>query len=101
MCWFRDQILILHMRVSSEMSNGPIILNLDCDMYANDPDAIMDALCFFLDEEKGRRVSYVQHPQKFSNLLKNNIYSCSNNVVDKVGYFQTNMSSLWTFQRAE
>ncbi|KAI8016356.1 Cellulose synthase-like protein E6 [Camellia lanceoleosa] len=27
-------------RVSSEISNAPIILNLDCDMYSNDSDAI-------------------------------------------------------------
>lgn len=71
-------------RVSSEMSNGPIILNLDCDMYSNDPDAIMDALCFFLDEEKGHRVSYVQYPQHYNNVHKSNIYSCSNMVVNKI-----------------
>ncbi|RVX14697.1 Cellulose synthase-like protein E6 [Vitis vinifera] len=56
----------------------------DCDMYSNDPDAIMDALCFFLDEEKGHRVSYVQYPQHYNNVHKSNIYSCSNMVVNKI-----------------
>ncbi|KAL2475994.1 Cellulose synthase-like protein E1 [Abeliophyllum distichum] len=62
-------------RVSSQISNAPIILNLDCDMYANDPDTIRDALCFFMDEKKGHQISYVQYPQRFSNITKNDIYS--------------------------
>ncbi|KAL2495845.1 Cellulose synthase-like protein E1 [Forsythia ovata] len=62
-------------RVSSEISNAPIILNLDCDMYANDPDTIRDALCFFMDEKKGHQISYVQYPQRYSNITKNDIYS--------------------------
>ncbi|GFQ03077.1 cellulose synthase-like protein e1 [Phtheirospermum japonicum] len=62
-------------RVSSEISNAPIILNLDCDMYSNDPDAINDALCFFLDEKRGRQISYVQYPQRFSNVTKNDVYA--------------------------
>ncbi|KAL7143067.1 hypothetical protein ABFS83_08G166100 [Erythranthe nasuta] len=62
-------------RVSSEITNAPIILNLDCDMYSNDPDAIRDALCFFLDENQGQQISYVQYPQRFSNITKNDIYA--------------------------
>ncbi|KAI7985499.1 Cellulose synthase-like protein E6 [Camellia lanceoleosa] len=46
-------------RVSSEISNAPIILNLDCDMYSNDSDAIKEALCFFMDEKHGHKTSYV------------------------------------------
>ncbi|KAJ8764958.1 hypothetical protein K2173_010423 [Erythroxylum novogranatense] len=71
-------------RVSSEISNAPIILNLDCDMKANDPDAIMDALCFFLDDEKGHEIGFLQHPQTFSNITKNDIYAGSGLVVHKV-----------------
>ncbi|KZV56351.1 hypothetical protein F511_00348 [Dorcoceras hygrometricum] len=62
-------------RVSSEISNGSIILNLDCDMYANDPDALHDALWFFLDEKQGKSICYVQHPQRYSNITKNDIYA--------------------------
>ncbi|CAA2986859.1 cellulose synthase E6 [Olea europaea subsp. europaea] len=62
-------------RVSSKITNAPIILNLDCDMYANDPDAIRDALCFFMDEERGHQTSYVQYPQRYDNITKNDIYS--------------------------
>ena len=62
------------MRVSSKISNAPFILNLDCDMYANNVDAIREALCFFLDEKTGHETAYVQHPQNYNNVTKNDIY---------------------------
>ncbi|XP_049345478.1 cellulose synthase-like protein E6 [Solanum verrucosum] len=61
-------------RVSSQISNAPIILNLDCDMYSNDPDAIRESLCFFMDEKQGYKVAYVQYPQRYNNATKNDIY---------------------------
>ncbi|XVF56880.1 hypothetical protein PTKIN_Ptkin06aG0155800 [Pterospermum kingtungense] len=64
-------------RVSSRISNGPIILNVDCDMYSNNSESIKYALCFFMDEEKGDEVAYVQFPQSFYNLTKNDIYASS------------------------
>lgn len=62
-------------RVSEAITNAPIILNLDCDMYSNDPNAIHDVLCFFLDEKQGGQISYVQYPQRFNNLTENDIYA--------------------------
>lgn len=62
------------LRVSSEISNAPFILNLDCDMYANNADSILEALCFFLDEKNGHETAFVQHPQNYDNLTKNDIY---------------------------
>ncbi|KAL5574867.1 hypothetical protein UlMin_016566, partial [Ulmus minor] len=64
-------------RVSSRISNGDIILNVDCDMYSNNSDSIRDALCFLLDEEKGHEIAFVQFPQTFQNLTKNDVYSSS------------------------
>ncbi|XVF06600.1 hypothetical protein REPUB_Repub06bG0063100 [Reevesia pubescens] len=64
-------------RVSSKISNGPIILNVDCDMYSNNSESIKDSLCFFMDEEKGDEIAYVQYPQSFDNLTKNEIYGAS------------------------
>ncbi|KAJ8527641.1 hypothetical protein K7X08_015092 [Anisodus acutangulus] len=61
-------------RVSSQISNAPIILNLDCDMYSNDPDAIREALCFFMDENQGHKIAYIQYPQRYNNATKNDIY---------------------------
>jgi hypothetical protein len=74
----------LQIRVSSVISNSPIILNVDCDMYSNNSDTIRDALCFFLDEETGHRIAFVQYPQNYNNLTKNNIYGNSLNVINQV-----------------
>ncbi|KAK4420851.1 Cellulose synthase-like protein E1 [Sesamum alatum] len=73
-------------RVSSEISNGPIILNVDCDMYSNNSESIRDALCFFLDEEKGRDVAFVQFPQNFHNLTKNELYGGSMRVIGQIEF---------------
>lgn len=89
-----DQDIILinaQIRVSSEISNGPLILNLDCDMYANDADTVREAVCFFMDERKGHEISFVQFPQNFENITKNDIYGCSCSVVNKVGRNFTNI----------
>ncbi|KAL5574861.1 hypothetical protein UlMin_016560 [Ulmus minor] len=71
-------------RVSSRISNGDIILNVDCDMYSNNSDSIRDALCFFLDEEKGHEIAFVQFPQTFQNITKNDVYSSSLRVIMQV-----------------
>ncbi|XVF03622.1 hypothetical protein REPUB_Repub05bG0008900 [Reevesia pubescens] len=71
-------------RVSSKISNGEIILNLDCDMYASNADSIKEALCFFMDEKRGHQIAYVQHPQEFNNITKNDLYGNSSPVVSKV-----------------
>ncbi|CAL5087818.1 unnamed protein product [Urochloa decumbens] len=71
-------------RVSSVISNSPIILIVDCDMYSNNSDAIRDAMCFFLDEEMGHKIAFVQNPQNYNNMTKNNIYGSSPNVFNQV-----------------
>ncbi|KAF5196774.1 Cellulose synthase-like protein e6 [Thalictrum thalictroides] len=62
-------------RVSSKISHGKIILNVDCDMYSNNSESVRDALCFFMDEQKGHVIAFVQFPQSFDNIPKNDIYS--------------------------
>ncbi|KAL5575813.1 hypothetical protein UlMin_017512, partial [Ulmus minor] len=71
-------------RVSSRISNGDIILNVDCDMYSNDSDSIRDALCFFLDEENGHEIAFVQFPQTYQNLTKNDVYGSCLRVIMQV-----------------
>nr|XP_023881643.1 cellulose synthase-like protein E6 isoform X2 [Quercus suber]POF22855.1 cellulose synthase-like protein e6 [Quercus suber] len=71
-------------RVSSKISNAPIILNLDCDMYANDVDTIREILCFFMDEKRGHEISFVQFPQQYNNITKNDIYAGSYSVTNNV-----------------
>lgn len=70
--------------MSSSISNAPFILTVDCDMYSNNSETIKDVLCFFLDEEKGHEIGYVQYPQSFGNLTKNDIYGSSLRVVMEV-----------------
>ncbi|KAL8033387.1 hypothetical protein ABFX02_13G156200 [Erythranthe guttata] len=72
------------LRVSAEISNAPIILNVDCDMYSNDPDSIRDALCFFLDEKQGKQISYVQYPQQYNNIIENDIYANINLAINQI-----------------
>lgn len=73
-------------RVSSKISNGPIILNVDCDMYSNNSHSVRDALCFFMDEEKGHEIAFVQFPQNYENVTKNEIYSSSMRVTCEVEF---------------
>ncbi|KAA0048283.1 cellulose synthase-like protein E1 isoform X1 [Cucumis melo var. makuwa] len=74
------------LRVSSRISNGQILLNVDCDMYSNNSNAIRDALCFFMDEEKGHEIAFVQFPQKFDNVTKNDIYGSTLRVINEVDF---------------
>lgn len=53
-------------------------------MYSNNSKSIQDALCFLLDEEKGREIAYVQFPQHFENITKNDIYGGSLIVISEV-----------------
>ena len=64
----------VQIRVSSEITNAPFILNLDCDMYSNNADTIQEALCFFLDAKQGDQVAFVQVPQFYDNVTENDIY---------------------------
>uniref|UniRef100_A0A0D9YXM5 Uncharacterized protein n=1 Tax=Oryza glumipatula TaxID=40148 RepID=A0A0D9YXM5_9ORYZ len=73
-------------RVSSVISNSPIIMNVDCDMYSNNSESIRDALCFFLDEEQGQDIGFVQYPQNFENAVHNDIYGHPINVVNELDH---------------
>ncbi|XP_017979632.1 PREDICTED: cellulose synthase-like protein E1 [Theobroma cacao] len=73
-------------RISSKISNGQIILNVDCDMYSNNSHSVRDALCFFMDEKKGPEIAYVQFPQNFDNITKNEVYSNSMRVINEVEF---------------
>lgn len=53
-------------------------------MYSNNSGSLRDALCFLMDEEKGQRIAFVQFPQSFDNITKNDIYSGSLRVITEV-----------------
>ncbi|KAF7120838.1 hypothetical protein RHSIM_Rhsim13G0140100 [Rhododendron simsii] len=80
-----EQTLPTLLRVSSQISNGLVILIVDCDMYSNNSKSLGDALCFLMDEEKGQKIAFVQFPQNFDNITKNDVYSNSLKVVEALG----------------
>ncbi|CAL5413508.1 unnamed protein product [Camellia sinensis] len=71
---FKAGALNALLRVSGIMSNGPYVLVLDCDMYCNDPTSARQAMCFHLDTKISPSLAFVQYPQMFYNVSKNDIY---------------------------
>ncbi|CAN1317695.1 Probable cellulose synthase A catalytic subunit 3 [UDP-forming], partial [Linum perenne] len=76
-------------RVSAVISNAPFVLNLDCDHYFNNSKALREAMCFLMDPLLGKRVCYVQFPQRFDGIDRNDRYANRNTV-----FFDINMKGL-------
>ncbi|XP_050388052.1 cellulose synthase A catalytic subunit 2 [UDP-forming]-like [Argentina anserina] len=77
------------MRVSAIISNAPYLLNVDCDHYINNSKALREAMCFMMDPTSGKKVCYVQFPQRFDGIDRHDRYS-NRNVV----FFDINMKGL-------
>ncbi|XP_021851728.1 cellulose synthase-like protein D3 isoform X1 [Spinacia oleracea] len=75
-------------RGSAVMSNGPFILNLDCDHYIYNSQAIREGMCFMMDRG-GDRICYVQFPQRFEGIDPSDRYANHNTV-----FFDINMRAL-------
>ncbi|ESQ50248.1 hypothetical protein EUTSA_v10001915mg [Eutrema salsugineum] len=53
-------------RVTGLMTNAPYMLNVDCDMYANEADVVRQAMCIFLQESMNpNHIAFVQHSANF------------------------------------
>ncbi|KAJ9685707.1 hypothetical protein PVL29_017658 [Vitis rotundifolia] len=76
-------------RVSAVLTNGPFLLNLDCDHYINNSKALREAMCFLMDPNLGKSVCYVQFPQRFDGIDKNDRYANRNTV-----FFDINLRGL-------
>lgn len=76
-------------RVSAIISNAPYLLNVDCDHYINNSKALREAMCFMMDPISGKKICYVQFPQRFDGIDRNDRYS-NRNVV----FFDINMKGL-------
>ncbi|KAA8524718.1 hypothetical protein F0562_011141 [Nyssa sinensis] len=61
-------------RVSGVMTNAPFMLNVDCDMFINNPQIILHAMCLLLGVKNGMDSAFVQSPQKFYDGLKDDPY---------------------------
>ncbi|KAL5578008.1 hypothetical protein UlMin_019707 [Ulmus minor] len=66
-------------RASAILSNGPFILNLDCDHYIYNSLAIKEGMCFMMDRG-GDRICYIQFPQRFEGIDPSDRYGsiCTN-----------------------
>ncbi|GMH22250.1 hypothetical protein Nepgr_024093 [Nepenthes gracilis] len=76
-------------RVSAILSNAPYLLNVDCDHYINNSKALREAMCFMMDPISGKKICYVQFPQRFDGIDRHDRYS-NRNVV----FFDINMKGL-------
>ncbi|KAG5545591.1 hypothetical protein RHGRI_017927 [Rhododendron griersonianum] len=61
-------------RVSGVMTNAPFMLNVDCDMYVNNPQIVLHALCLLLGVKSDKDCAFVQFPQHFYDGLKDDPY---------------------------
>ncbi|XP_062109097.1 cellulose synthase-like protein D1 [Humulus lupulus] len=75
-------------RASAILSNGPFILNLDCDHYIFNSLAIKEGMCFMMDRG-GDRICYIQFPQRFEGIDPSDRYANHNTV-----FFDGNMRAL-------
>ncbi|ERN07417.1 hypothetical protein AMTRI_Chr12g275120 [Amborella trichopoda] len=75
-------------RASAILSNGPFILNLDCDHYIYNCLALREGMCFMMDRG-GDRICYIQFPQRFEGIDPSDRYANHNTV-----FFDGNMRAL-------
>ncbi|KAK9167174.1 hypothetical protein Scep_002365 [Stephania cephalantha] len=75
-------------RASAILSNGPFILNLDCDHYIYNSLALHEGMCFMMDRG-GDRICYIQFPQRFEGIDPSDRYANHNTV-----FFDGNMRAL-------
>nr|XP_043606225.1 cellulose synthase-like protein G3 [Erigeron canadensis] len=87
---FKAGALNVLLRVSEIMTNAPIILTMDCDMYSNDPKTPLQALCYFMDPSKDSdNIAYVQYPQLFHGINQDDLYGAEFKFI-----FQINQTGL-------
>ena len=80
-------LFVLKIRVSAVLSNAPYLLNVDCDHYINNSKALREAMCFMMDPTSGKKVCYVQFPQRFDGIDRHDRYSNRNVVFFDVSLF--------------
>ncbi|KAK7272279.1 hypothetical protein RJT34_28776 [Clitoria ternatea] len=57
-------------RVSGVMTNAPFMLNVDCDMFVNNPKIVLHAMCILMDSKSGKEVAFAQCYQQFYDGVK-------------------------------
>ncbi|KAA8535908.1 hypothetical protein F0562_028386 [Nyssa sinensis] len=75
-------------RASAILSNGPFMLNFDCDHYIYNCQAVREGMCFMMDRG-GEDICYIQFPQRFEGIDPSDRYANHNTV-----FFDGNMRAL-------
>ncbi|KAF6147837.1 hypothetical protein GIB67_014417, partial [Kingdonia uniflora] len=76
-------------RVSVVLTNAPYLLNLDCDHCINNIKTLREGMRFMMDPLLGKKVCYVQFPQRFDGIDRSDQYASRNTV-----FFDINMKGL-------
>ncbi|RLM60784.1 CslF6 [Panicum miliaceum] len=66
-------------RCSAVLTNSPFILNLDCDHYINNSQALRAGICFMLGRDSDT-VAFVQFPQRFEGVDPTDLYANHNRI---------------------
>lgn len=66
-------------RASALLSNAPFILNLDCDHYINNSQALRAGICFMVGRDSDT-VAFVQFPQRFEGVDPTDLYANHNRI---------------------
>ncbi|XP_076913109.1 cellulose synthase-like protein H1 isoform X3 [Bidens hawaiensis] len=78
-------------RVSGVMTNAPLMLNVDCDMYANNPQVFFHAMCMVFDCKNDQDCGFYAFPQAFYDGLKDDPFG---NQLDNYYYIDNGVASL-------
>jgi len=62
-------------RVSAVLTNGPFLLNLDCDHYISNSKALREAMYFLMDHKLRKHVCHVQFPKRYDGVDRNDRYT--------------------------
>lgn len=87
----------LKVRAAAIITNAPYILNVDCDHYINNSKALREAMCFMMDPQLGKKICYVQFPQRFDGIDRHDRYSNRNVVFFDVSFCFFDSLLLLTF----
>ncbi|KAJ3688426.1 hypothetical protein LUZ61_017590 [Rhynchospora tenuis] len=83
------------LRCSAVISNGPFVIDLDCDHYMYNSQAFREAMCFMMDRG-AENVAFVQFPHRFEGVDPSDRYANHNRV-----FFDINMRALDGIQGPE
>ncbi|XP_031398843.1 cellulose synthase A catalytic subunit 3 [UDP-forming]-like isoform X1 [Punica granatum] len=76
-------------RVSGILTNGPFLLNLNCNHYINNSKALQEAMCFLMDQNYAESACFVQFPLSFNGIDEDDQYANRNTI-----FFDINLRGL-------